>query len=233
MIDIIFRSLISLIVLFLLTKMLGKRQIAQLSLFDYVLGISIGSIAAEMSLNPDVPYIDGLTALAIYTLCTFLTSILTIKSIRLRRFLVGTPIILVQNGEIISSGLKKVHFDVNDLLEESRNNGYFNLDEIEFAIMETNGRVSFLPKGLNKPVTMKDLDLKSPNHGLVANIIIDGKIMVNNLKEMGKDESWLEKILKVEGVTNKENLLLVTLDHNEKIVIYKKNEHTHTYNVFE
>lgn len=231
--DVIVRSLLSLITLFLVTKMLGKKQVSQLSLFDYVIGISIGNFAAEMSINLETNYINGTVAVIIFGFVAYGVSILTMKSIHLRRFFMGVPTILIEHGKLLVDGMRKVKFDLNDLLEECRINGYFDISEIEYAIMETNGTVSILPKGDYKPVTMKDMNLKSTKQGLCANVIIDTKIMKNNLRNINKDEAWLRQQLKVQGYQTLENILLATVDNNEKVVVYEKNQGLNSTDVLE
>jgi uncharacterized membrane protein YcaP (DUF421 family) len=231
--DTIIRALISLTTLFLVTKLLGKKQVSQLSLFDYVIGISIGNFAAEMTINMDSQYANGLTAIIVFGLIAYLVSYITMKSMVLRRFFIGTPTILIQNGKLIEKNLKKVKFDVNDLLEECRSNGYFDLNQIEYALLEVNGKLSVLPKGEYSPVTIKDMKLKAIKQELVANVIIDSKIMPNNLKNMKKDVSWLEKELKVKGYKTLNNILLATVDINDKLTIYERNNHDNVHNVLE
>ena len=231
--DVIIRSLLSLVTLFLVTKMLGKKQVSQLSLFDYVIGISIGNFAAEMTINVDSQYMNGIVSVIMFGLVAYLVSILTMKSIILRRYFMGVPTILIQEGKIIEKNMRKVKFDVNDLLEEIRSNGYFNLEEVEYAIMEANGKVSVLPKADYKPVTIKDLNLKVSQDSLVANVIIDGKIMVNNLKNMHKTKEWLVKDLKQKGYKKYDDIILATLDINDKVVVYEKNEQLKAKDVME
>lgn len=231
-IEIVIRSILSLTSLFFITKLLGKKQVSQLSLFDYVIGISIGNLAAEMSINIEINYLHGLLSMITFGLIAFFISYITMKSIYLRRFFIGVPTILIQNGKILEKNLKNVKLDVNDLLEECRSAGYFDLNEIEYAVMEVNGTLSVLPKSENKPVTLKDMNLKSNKSSLCANIIIDGHVMKNNLKNMNKEESWLEKELKVKGV-KLENILLATLDNQEKLTIYRRNEDIEVQNVLE
>lgn len=221
--DVILRALVSLVTLFLVTKLLGKKQVSQLSLFDYVIGISIGNFAAEMTTDLDLPYIHGIVSVLIFGLVAYFVSVLTMKSITLRRFFIGTPTILIQNGKILIAGLKRVKFDINDLLEECRGNGYFDISQIEYALMEANGKLSILPKGENLPVTIKDMNIKPEKQGLCANVIIDGKIMYKNLRNMNKDKKWLIQELKIKGYKTLNNILLATLDNNEKVVIYEKN----------
>ncbi len=175
--EVLLRSLVSLLVLFLLTKFMGFKQISQLNLFDYIVGISIGSIAAQMAFDPDIPYYATITAMAVYALTEVLISFLTTKSIKLRSFVTGTPVIVIHQGKIIEQNLKKIKYDLNDLLTECRINGFFDISQIECAIMETDGRLSFLPKSELRPVTPKDLGLAPAKEGLVANVILDGNVM--------------------------------------------------------
>ena len=221
--NICFRTILVLIILFFITKMMGKKQISELNFFDYVVGITIGSIAADISLDIEKDMIAGIAALFIYGFISYIISFVSIKSILARRFFIGVPTVLVEKGKIIESGLKKSKIDVNDLLMEARENGYFNLDEIDYALMEVNGNISFLPKEKEKPVTKKDMKIKCSNEGLTVNAIIDSKYMVNNMKAINKDKEWLDHELKVKGYDNYDNILLATIDNNYKVTIYEKN----------
>lgn len=216
------RGLISLIVLFVVTKVLGKKQISQLSMFDYVIGISIGNFAAEITINTDVQLINGVAAVILFGLVAIIISKLTMKSIIIRKMVTGTPTILVEHGNFIYNNMKKTHFDINDFLEECRENGYFDVSQIEYAVLEANGKISFLPKCEYKPLTIKDMNIKTSSEGLCANIIIDGNIMKNNLKNINKDEEWLIRELKIKGYRDYKNILLATLDINDKLQIYDK-----------
>lgn len=221
--NICFRTILVLIILFFITKMMGKKQISELNFFDYVVGITIGSIAADISLDIEKNMIAGIAALFIYGFISYIISFVSIKSILARRFFIGVPTVLVEKGKIIESGLKKSKIDVNDLLMEARENGYFNLDEIDYALMEVNGNISFLPKEKEKPVTKRDMKIKCSNEGLTVNSIIDSKYMVNNMKAINKDKEWLDHELKVNGYDNYDNILLATIDNNYKVTIYEKN----------
>ena len=221
--NICFRTILVLIILFFITKMMGKKQISELNFFDYVVGITIGSIAADISLDIEKNMIAGIAALFIYGFISYIISFVSIKSILARRFFIGVPTVLVEKGKIIESGLKKSKIDVNDLLMEARENGYFNLDEIDYALMEVNGNISFLPKENDKPVTKRDMKIKCNSEGLTVNAIIDSKYMVNNMKAINKDKEWLDHELKVNGYDNYDNILLATIDNNYKVTIYEKN----------
>ncbi len=227
------RALISLVTLFIVTKMLGKKQVSELSLFDYVIGISIGNFAAEMTINTDSPEINGILAVVIFGIVAYLVSWLTMKSIFLRRLFMGTPTIIIQNGKILKKNMLKVHLDVNDLLEECRIKGYFDISNIAFGIMEANGEMSFLPKSSYKPLTPIDMQLKPEKELFLANVIIDGKVMHKNLRLMDKDDKWLAKELRNKGYKDYKNIILCTLDENEKVTIYKNNDHDGSLDVLE
>jgi uncharacterized membrane protein YcaP (DUF421 family) len=233
LLDVFIRALLSLITLFLIAKMLGAKQVSQLSLFDYVIGISIGNFAAEMTINLESQYLNGILAVVVFGFVAYFVSFLTMKSIKLRRFFMGTPTIVIQKGKLLESNLKKLKLDVNDLLEECRCNGYFNIEEIEYAIMEVNGNISILPKGKYKPVVIQDLDLEVPKQGLCANVIIDGKPMSNNLKIALKDEAWLLNEINKQGYDDYSKILLATLDINGELTVYERNLHETPKNFLE
>lgn len=216
------RSVISLILLFIVTKIIGKKQVSELSLFDYVIGISIGNFAAEMIINTDVPFTYGIIALFVFGIMALLVSKVTMKNITLRRILIGKPNILVERGQLLEDNFRKTKYDIHDFLEQCRISGYFDVLQIEYAVVEANGKLSILPKAEYQPVTPKDMNLKVDPVRLVANLIVDGRVMKNALEYMHKDEQWLQKELKVKGYTSYENILLATLDVQEKLIVYEK-----------
>ncbi len=231
--DVVIRAFFSLFTLFFVTKMLGKKQVSQLSLFDYVIGISIGNFAAEMTTNVDIQFLNGIVAVILFGVFAYLVSVLTMKSIYLRRFFMGTPTIIIENGKLIEKALKKVKLDMNDLLEECRVAGYFDLSQIESAVMEVNGNLSILPKVDYRPVTVGDMKLKVEPESLCANVIIDGKLMPNNLEAMKKTEPWLQKQLQKQGYYSYEDLLLVTLDKNDQVKVYERNKEKEIIKILE
>lgn len=224
LIEVIPRGLISLLALFFMTKLLGKKQVSQLSLFDYVIGISIGNFAAEITINTDVPFMNGIVAVILFGIVAYIISRLTMKSIWLRKFVTGTPTVLLQKGEFIYKNMSKTKFDINDFLEECRENGYFDISELEYAILEANGKISFLPKAEYKPLTPNDMRMKVKQQGLCVNAIIDGNLMVDNLKNFGKTKEWMDKELKLKGYTEYKDILLATIDIHQKVTVYEKNK---------
>ncbi len=221
--EVIPRSVLSLIILFIVTKMIGKKQVSELSLFDYVIGISIGNFAAEMTINTEVPFLYGVIAVFVFGFIALLVSWITMKNIKLRRLIIGKPNILVKRGKLLEENFRKTKYDIHDFLEQCRISGYFDVSQIEYAVVEANGKLSILPKAEYQPVTSKDLNLKVNPTRLVANIIVDGHIMKNALKDTHKDEKWLKKELKIKGYTSYDSILLATLDAQEKLVVYEKN----------
>ncbi len=230
--EIILRSVISVTVLFVLAKLMGSKQISQLTFFDYVIGISIGSIAAEMSANDELPFHFPLIAMMVYAVIAIAISVATNKSIRIRRFMNGTPSILIDRGRILRENLKHEKIDLNELLGQCRGQGYFNLADIDFAILETNGKLSILPRSRKRPVTPEDLNLTPPEEGLCANVVIDGQVMEKHLKAVGKNREWLERQMKSQGIKSLNDIILATCDTNGNFSAYLKNK-TSPKNLFD
>lgn len=218
------KSIISVSVLFVLTKIMGKKQISQLTLFDYVVGISIGSIAAELAINDSITYIQGIVSMIIYAIFPILLSIISLKSYLGRKLLDGVPTILIENGKINERCLKKTKMNINDLLEECRLKDVFDIGEIESAILETSGNLSIQLKSINKPLTLKDMNIKSNYEGLCVNLIIDGKILEENLKMIGKDIKWLKTEVYRKWIKNIDDILLAYIDSSDSIKIHLKSE---------
>ena len=217
------RSVISLIVLFFVTKLIGKKQVSELSLFDYVIGISIGNFTAEMVMDVNSQYINGIIAILSFGLVSYFVSHITAKSIVLRRFLIGTPTIIIEDGKISTGGLKKAKIDINDLLEQCRGAGYFDISEVSYAIMEANGKISILPKVDYQVPNLIDLHIKKDKESLSSNVIIDGQILIHHVNNSNKSIEWLNKELKKQGHTNYKNILLATLTNNV-LTIYEKDQ---------
>ena len=220
-IGIIIKGFMSLLFLFLIIKMLGKKQVSQLNVFDYVIGISLGNLAAEMTINSDISIINGFLAMAIYGSCSLFVSFITNKSILARRLISGVPIVLIEDGKISKKQLKKVKIDINDLLQDAREDGIFDISKVEYAIMEVSGKVTFLLKSEHEPLTSGDMNIKVNNERLTANLVMDGNIMENNLKAIGKDTKWLMNKIK-ENNKNLEDIFLLIYNNEGKIIIYEK-----------
>ncbi len=214
-------SFVSIAVLFVLTKLSGSRQISEMSFFDYIVGISIGSIAAEMATNIDLEWWKGITAMTFYALTGIVLSYISQKSLKARKFISGQPIILIEKGKILRKNLNKAKIEINDLLTSARSNGYFNLADIEYAIMETTGKISFMPVALKRQLTPKDFNFAPMADGLYINVIIDGRIMEKDLKNADMTKKELKEQLKDRG-KKAEDILLATVDNKKQLTIFEK-----------
>ncbi|MGN1193092.1 MAG: DUF421 domain-containing protein [Dorea sp.] len=225
-------SLGSVIALFILTKLMGYRQMSQMSMFDYINGITIGSIAAEMATSLEENYVQPLTAMIVYALAAILLSWLSSRSIKARRVIEGKPLVLLNNGELYWENLKKAKIDVNEFLVQCRVNGYFDVSKLETAVLEGDGKISFLPKAAERPVTPSDLNLSAQQDYMVANVILDGKIMEENLRHTGNDEKWLKNQIKGQGAENVEDVLLATCDTSNQVTVFLKTHRKEAKSVF-
>lgn len=224
---IILLSSSSLIVLFIISKIIGNREITQLSLFDYIISISIGSIAAEMATALDDNFIEPLIAMIVYALLASIIVYIERKSIKARKFISGTSIVLIDNGTIYKNNLKKAQLDINELIMEARIKGFFNMADIQTAIFEANGEISFLPKVEKRPATPEDLNLTLPQEKVVITVISDGVLLEKNLKLTGNDKTWLEEELKRQQIPSINTVFLATCDSNNNLSVYPKYELEH------
>ena len=193
-------SLGSIVVLFILTKIVGQREMSGLSIFDFMLAITIGSIAAEMATSLEDNFMQPLIAMVIYTIVTLIISFINMKFVKLRPIFSGKTLILYDNGTLFKDNFKKAKIDLNDFLSQCRTNGYFNLSDIKTALLEENGKISFLPYSDKRPANASDFNIKPDDDGVSTNLILDGKIMEGNLKELNLDKQWLDKALRKQGI---------------------------------
>lgn len=214
---------VSLVILFILTKLMGNKQISQMNLFDYITGITIGSIAAELATELEEP-LKPAVAMILYGVVTVAISFLTSKCNKARAFFAGKPIILMRDGKLSREQMKKSKLDLNELLAMARLAGYFDLGEIDSAIFEQNGNVSFLPKAGFRPATPEDMKLPVKGEGILANVIVDSQVMEEELKLFGKDEKWLSEQLKKEKLKGPEEVFLATLDREGKLTVFPTGE---------
>lgn len=219
--NIIILGMVSFIVLFILSKIMGYRAISELSFFDYVVGITIGSIAAEMSTNIDMEWWKGVTAMAVYAILDLVFSFLSQKSSAARQIITGNPIILIYKGKIYKKNLRKARIELNDLLTSARMAGYFNIADIDYAIMETTGKISFMPVPLKRPLNPKDFNFAPQSEGLTVNVIMDGKIMEDDLADAKIDKNDLIRRVKQQDKEVK-NVFLGVMDSNGVLTLFDK-----------
>ena len=215
-------SSFSIIALFITAKIMGHKQMSQLDFFDYISGITIGSIAAELATELENP-LRPLIAIFIYGLASWVLSIITGKFPRARKFINGTPTIIMNNGKIYRKNLKKAKLDLSEFLVLCRQEGYFNLEDIQTAVFEYNGRLTVLPVSMKRPATPADLGAFAVQEHICTEIIMDGRILGENLKRKGLDRNWLKNQLLNQGIKNQKDVFLAVCDDNNKLTVYKNN----------
>ncbi len=220
--QVLLTSAFSLIALFIIAKLIGDKQVSQLSLFDYIIGISIGSIAADMAIELENPE-HSLTAMLFYGLSALLVSKLTERSLKLRKIISGRPLILMDNGKIYRENLCKQHLDISDFLMLCRSQGYFDLNSIQTVVMEYNGSLSILPKSTDRPTTPSDLNIAPEQTHMQTAVILDGHINYNNLKLTGKNDIWLKKQLKNLGYKSEKEVYLALCGDNNSFTAFPMN----------
>lgn len=184
-------SIFSIAAMFFSTKVIGNKQMSQLNMFDYINGITIGSVAADMSIHLDNNIFYPLIAIAVYTISIAVINKLSTKFIRLRRFFTGKSIILMDKGKLYYNNFKTAKLDLNEFLTQCRINGFYNIDDIETAMLEQNGMVSFMPKSVSRPVTAADINLTVSAERPFCCVLSDGKILYENLIQSGLNETEL------------------------------------------
>ncbi|MCM1297100.1 MAG: DUF421 domain-containing protein [Muribaculaceae bacterium] len=229
---VIITSLVSILVLFLLCRLIGQRQISQMSLFDYINGICIGSIAAEFATNLEEWY-RPLTAMVIYGFAAALINLLTCKSLALRKFFNGKPLVLFEDGRLYKGNLYRAKLDINEFLTQCRVAGYFDLSQLGAVVLETNGQLSFLPLAAERPLTPADMQLKPQEETLQINLILDGKILQENLRASGRSEEWLKEQLHSQGIGQVREVFLASCDKQGSFTAYRMLEESVTREIFE
>ena len=219
-IKVILTALLSVAALFIIAKIMGHKQVSQLDFFDYVSGITIGSIGAELATELEEPY-RPLIALCVWGGSSLVLNLIAHKLPKTRKYINGTPTILLNEGKLYRKNLKKAKLDLSEFMLLCREQGYFDLDEVQTAIFEHNGKLSILPKAANRPLTPDDLKIIAKATHIGVEVIMDGRVMGENLSRSGKNEKWLKKQLKARGFKEaKEVFLAVYRPEEEKLTIY-------------
>lgn len=219
------RSIIGFFTLLIMARILGKQQISQLTFFDYVLGITIGSIAATLSVDLSSrawPHWVGLMA---WALIVWALQWFTLKYRSAAKYIVGEPTVVIMNGQIMEDAMRSIRYTLGDVLEQLRDKGIFDLKQVGFAIVETNGKVSVLLKPEFLPVTPQDLKLTPQAAGLSTELVYDGVIIEENLKQSNVDQLWLKNELKNKGINNISEVFLAAIDSSGNLYVdtYKDN----------
>ncbi len=219
------RAVISFFTLLIFAKILGKQQISQLAFFDYVLGITIGSIAAELTIDLSSRAWPHWVGLLTWAILGYLMEWITLKWRYAAKYIEGEPAIIIMNGKIMENVLRKMRFTVSDVMELLRNKDIFDLSQVDFAILESNGQLSVLRKPEYEPLTAKDMKISKKPSGISTELIYDGILIEENLRQLNKDTKWLMKQLKAQGIKDISEVFLATLNPAGSFYVDKYEDH--------
>ena len=206
------RTLIIYFALVLIMRLLGKRQLGEMELSEFVVAALIADLASHPLQDIGIPMINGLVPIVTLFCCEVLISGVAMKNIRLRALLFGKPSMLVEKGQIRQREMKKNRFTTDELMEELRNQGYLDISAVEYAVLETDGRLSVIPYPSESPVTPSQLKIEAEDKGYPVVVISDGHVIESNLRLVGRDMNWLNKRLAALGVKNTETVFLMTVN---------------------
>jgi len=219
-----FRAAVLYLVLLILARIMGRKMISQMTFFDFVVGITIGSVAANSALGPynhSLP--AGITVLVVMTGLVMLIGYLHIKSFKFRKMVDSEPVVMIEQGQIVDENLKRERFTLKELTALLREKNIFNIADVEFAILEHDGKLSVLPKSEKQPIKPSDLQIATPYQGLTKDIILDGIIMKENLQDAKLTEEWLLGQLKMYGVENVKDVFYAGVDSSNNLYVSKRN----------
>lgn len=217
--SILFRVASALILLFVATKILTKRNLANLTYFDYVGAAALGTIAGNLAFNVNIHILNFVFSLTLTTLFILLVSYISLKCKPLRNFLAGKPTMLIQNGKILEHNMSNLYYTYEYLNQQLRQQKIFDISQIEFAILEPSGELSIQLKSQNRPLTPQDLNISTKYEGLATEVILDGKLIEKNLQNKGLSKEWLYKELKKKQIENIQEVAFAALATNGNLYI--------------
>ena len=215
------RTVILYILVLVIMRMMGKREIGQLQPFELAIAIMIADLASIPMANIGIPIFSGIIPILALLMMHLIISNINLKSINMRKIICGKPTILIYRGKIDEKALKKEKFTINELQERLRGNNVFNIGDVEYAILETSGQITVIQKPDKRTTIPADFNILPEYEGIPYDLVIDGKIMHENLKAIGKDEIWLEREVKKFKI-RPEEALVVTFDGKGQIFCQAK-----------
>lgn len=216
-----FRSIILYIIVLIVMRMMGKREIGQLQPFELAISIMIADLATIPMTDTGIPIGNGIVPILGLLVMHLLISLINLKSTRLREIICGKPRILIYRGKIQEKAMIKERFTINELQERIRSQNVVNLGDVEYAILETSGQITVIEKPNKRQAIPEDFGIMPEYEGIPYDLVVDGKIMYQNLKEIGKDYNWLKKEVN-KFKFNPEEALVVTIDGKGQIFCQKK-----------
>ncbi len=231
MFTLIIRALIIYIIVLVVLRLMGKRQIAEMQPFELVITLIMADLACIPMGETTVPLLDGIVPLLTLATVHYLMSFLSIKSVHLRKFINGKPIIIIDPNGIRYEALRALNMNLNDLHEALRIANHFSLEEIAYAIVETNGNISILAKSQLSPPTAQDMNIKTAPDSLSIILINDGKIIKENLLYLNVKENFVQDVLQKQNITRLKNVLIMTVNKQGNIYLQQKNKPSTTLSV--
>lgn len=222
--EVAMRTIGSFVAILVLTRILNKEQVGQLTYYEYVTGITIGSMAATVAIDTEVKFLPDVLGLILWVFLTFLAGYVSLVSRPARKLLEGEPTVLVHNGKILERNMAKLRYNLDDLLIQLRNKNAFNIADVEFAILEPNGQLSVLLKSQKRPLTPEDLQIPTKYEGVPTEIIEDGEIIYANLQQVHLDENWLTNELHKQGIYDVHEVEYASLDNFGNLYIDKRKD---------
>lgn len=224
MFTLIARCIIIYTIVLMVFRLMGKRQLGELQPFEFVITLIVADLATLPMADTAIPLIHGIVPLITLLLIHFALSLFMRKSIWFRKLVSGKPVIIISPKGIDYENLKKLNLNLNDVQESLRNLNYFNFDDIEYAIVETNGKITAIPKVATTPVTKEDLQIESPENRLFIILVSDGKLVKENMLLAKVDEAFILRQIKKAGENKIKDILVFTLDNDGNMYIQAKNK---------
>ncbi len=221
---VIIRSFFSFFILMLFIRLIGKQQVAQLTYFDYVVGITIGSIASTISVQLNENTVASIAGMAVWTILAIAIAFLSMHSIWIRKIVSGEATVVIENGKILENNLKKIRIPIDELISELRIQGIFNISDVEFALFEPSGKISVQKKSHKQPLTPGDLSLNSQYEGLATNLILDGVLLTDALQSLNLSKAWLKHQLSKENLKSFEEISIAQLDTKGNLYVDLKGD---------
>jgi uncharacterized membrane protein YcaP (DUF421 family) len=213
------RAMLGFITLLVLVRLIGRKQMSQMTFSDYIVGIVIGSLGANLTVNKSLNLVSGIIAIAAWGGFDILTSFLALKNLRMRKLVYGEPLIVINKGQIHDQNMIKSNYNINELLMQLRVKDIFDPATVDYAILEPNGQLSVLKKAEHTNPTIKDMGLSKAPQGVITDLIIDGKVLSSHLLEMKKDEAWLREKLQEQGIKELEMVIYAGLFINGELYV--------------
>ncbi len=223
---IVFVSIFAYLFALILMRFVGRKAVSQMTFFDFIMGVSIGTITANIALGPN--RFGAVVVLVIFVLLTIISDYLHIDSFKLRKLINSEPIVIIENGKIIEENLRRARLAIEELNMQLREKNVFNVSDVEFAVVEVNGKLSVLPKSQKQPLTPSDLGLSTSYKGLTRDIIIDGNVMSENLYDANLNPVWLSNNLKKQGISDVKEVFYAGLDTSGNLYVSQRRRNRET-----